>query len=247
MGGVIMYRLVIVDDEEKITEGVTNLFPWEELGFEVVKAFSKGIDALNYINDNPVDVLLSDIEMPDLNGIELCEKIQEKNIKVVFMSSYQKYEYLRSAILFQVEDYLLKPIKFDELKKSFVKVRLKLENDNNVHLEKLAQNETYYEKIIREVEKYIEGHYRDCTLDDVALHVNLSAGYLSKIFKEKSGKGFLDYLVEYRMKKACELLDDIHFKSYEVAYYVGYNNPKNFSRAFKAYYGKTPKEYRNKK
>lgn len=242
-----MYRLVIVDDEEKITEGIVNLFPWGEMGFEVVNAYSKGMDALHYIQNNSVDVLLSDIEMPDLNGIELCRKIQDKNIKVIFISSYQKYEYFRSAILYQVEDYLLKPIKFEELKKCFTKIREKLDLEYGENTEKLPENETYYEKIIHEVENYIMEHYRDCILEDVALHVNLSAGYLSKIFKEKSGRGFQDYLLKYRMKKACELLDDIHFKSYEVAHYVGYSNPKNFSRAFKAYFGKTPKEYRNSK
>ena len=242
-----MYRLVIVDDEEKITEGIANLFPWGELGFEVVKAYSRGLDALDYIQNNPVDILLSDIEMPDLNGIELCAQIQEKNVKVVFMSSYQKYEYFRSAILYQVEDYLLKPIKFEELRKSFTKIREKLDKTHGVRQEEVIENETYYEKIITEVRHYIAENYRDCTLEDAASHVNLSAGYLSKIFKEKSGKGFQDYLVDYRMQKACEFLDDIQFKSYEVAHYIGYSNPKNFSRAFKAYYGKTPNEYRNSK
>lgn len=242
-----MYRLVIVDDEEKITEGIVNLFPWGEMGFKVVKACSKGMDALYYIENNPVDVLLSDIEMPDLNGIDLCAKIQDYNIKVIFISSYQKYEYFRSAILYQVEDYLLKPIKFEELRKCFSKIRVKLDQEHGLDSEKPTDNETYYEKIIHEVKNYIKDNYRECTLEDAASHVNLSAGYLSKIFKEKSGKGFQDYLLEYRMQKACELLDDIHFKSYEVAYYVGYSNPKNFSRAFKAYFGKTPKEYRNQK
>ncbi|HHX60270.1 MAG TPA: response regulator [Epulopiscium sp.] len=242
-----MYRLVIVDDEEKITEGIANLFPWEELGFEVVRAYSKGSDALAYIQNNSVDVLLSDIEMPDVNGIELCAQIQEKDVKVVFISSYQKYEYLRSAILYQVEDYLLKPIKFEELRKSFTKIREKLDKERGLNPEELTDNETYYEKIISQVKNYIVENYRDCTLEDAALQVNLSAGYLSKIFKEKSGKGFQDYLVDCRMQKACELLDDIQFKSYEVAHYIGYSNPKNFSRAFKAYYGKTPNEYRNSK
>jgi len=242
-----MYRLVIVDDEEKITEGIANLFPWGELGFEVVKACSKSVDALDYIQNNPVDVLLSDIEMPDLNGIELCAQIQDKNIKIVFISSYQKYEYFRSAILYQVEDYLLKPIKFEELRKCFAKIREKLDKAHGVNQEKPTENETYYEKIISEVKKYIIENYRDCTLEEAASRVNLSPGYLSTIFKEKSGQGFQDYLVDYRMQKACEFLDDIKFKSYEVAYYIGYSNPKNFSRAFKAYYGKTPNEYRNSK
>jgi len=242
-----MYRLIIVDDEEKIAEGVASLFPWEEMGFQVERVFSKGTEALDYMKSHPVDVLVSDIEMPGLNGIELCAQTQDMGVKVVFISSYQNYEYFRSAILYHVEDYLLKPLKFEELKKCFTKIKTKLDSENCQELENTVQNATYYEKVIQEIKSYVDGNYRDCSLENAAAHVNLSAGYLSKIFKLKSGTGFQDYLLEVRMKKACELLDDIHFKSYEVAYYVGYDNPKNFSRAFKAHYGKSPKEYRNNK
>ncbi|MEG2350142.1 MAG: response regulator, partial [Hungatella sp.] len=105
-----MYSMVIVDDEEKIVEGIANLFPWEQIGFEVVY-FNKGREALNYIRNHKVEVLMSDVEMPDLNGIELCRQIQDQNIKVVFISSHQNYEYFRYAIQFHIEDYLLKPIK----------------------------------------------------------------------------------------------------------------------------------------
>ncbi|HRM61591.1 MAG TPA: helix-turn-helix transcriptional regulator, partial [Gemmiger qucibialis] len=67
---------------------------------------------------------------------------------------------------------------------------------------------------------------------------------LSRVFKEKSGTSFSELLLKTRMEKACEMLADIHYKSYDIAYYVGYDNPKNFSRAFKAYYGQSPSEYR---
>ena len=236
-----MYRLVIVDDEEKIAEGIANLFPWEQIGFDVVY-FNRGMDAFTYICDNPVEVLMSDVEMPDLNGIELCRLVQDREIKVVFISSHQNYEYFRSAILYQVEDYLLKPIKSADIQNCFQKIREKLDRKNGV-----VRNEssTYYEQIVGKVKRYIEEHYKEASLEDAAVAVNLSPSYLSRIFKEKCGFGFSDYLIRVRMEKACELLSDIRYKSYDIAYYIGYDNPKNFSRAFKAYYGKTPKEYRN--
>ncbi len=236
-----MYRLVIVDDEEKIVEGIANLFPWEQIGFDVAY-FSKGTAAHDYICTHPVDVLMSDVEMPDLNGIELCGLVQDKNIKVVFISSYQNYEYLRSAIQYQVEDYLLKPIKSGDLLNCFGKIKEKLDKENQISTE---ETPTYYEQIVRQVKGYIEENYKEASLDEAAVLVNLSPSYLSKIFKENFGFGFSDYLIRVRMEKACELLNDISYKSYEIAYYIGYDNPKNFSRAFKAYYGKTPKEYRN--
>lgn len=243
-GGGTMYKIIIIDDEEKIAEGMAHLFPWEQMGFSVEAYFQSGRKAIEYLESHPVDVLVSDIEMPDISGLELCEHLLGSSIRVVFISSYQNYEYFRSAIRYKVEDYLLKPIKFQELRECFRKIKEELDEENHASQDASV---AYYDQIVREVKNYIEQHYKDASQNEAAALVGMSSGYLSKIFKEKSGKGFMEYLTEVRMKKACELLDNIQFKSYDVAYYVGYDNPKNFSRAFKAYLGMTPKEYRNHK
>lgn len=239
-----MYQIIIIDDEEKIAEGIANLFPWEQMGFSVAAYFRSGQKALAYMEKHPVDVLVSDIEMPDLSGFALCERLAGEPVRIVFISSYQNYEYFRSAIRYKVEDYLLKPIKFQELSECFRKIKEELDEENHVDKEAPV---AYYDQIIREVKSYIENNYRDASQNEAAVLVGMSSGYLSKIFKEKSGQGFMEYLTEVRMQKACELLNNIQYKSYDVAYYVGYDNPKNFSRAFKAYYGMTPKEYRSRK
>lgn len=238
-----MYKLVIVDDEEKIVEGIANLFPWEQIGFSVV-FFYNAEKALGYMEKNPVDVLMSDIEMPGIDGIELCRRIQDKDIKVVFISSYQNYEYFRYAIQFRVEDYLLKPIKSGDILTCFGKIKEELDRKYQV---KEETNPGYYEQIVDKVKKYIEENYKEASLEEAAVLVSLSPSYLSKIFKDHWGAGFSEYLLKTRMEKACELLNDIRYKGYDIAYYIGYDNPKNFSRAFKAYFGMSPKEYRNGK
>ncbi len=245
-----MYRLIIVDDEEKIVEGIANLFPWEQIGFEVVGKFQRAKDALEFAGKEKVDVVMSDVEMPDMNGIELCRRFHENgDVKFVFFSSHQNYEYFRSAIRQKALDYLLKPIKYDELLACFEKVKeiLQEERKNDDCLTKETEAKSYYEKIIEEVKNYLEEHYKDASLEVAAERVNLSSSYLSKIFKEKSGTLFTDYLLKVRMEKACAMLEDIQYKSYDIAYYVGYDNPKNFSRAFKAYFGISPSEYRGMK
>jgi len=237
-----MYRLVIADDEEKILEGISNLFPWEQIGFQVVGTFLNGKDLLQSIHENPVDVVLSDIEMPFMDGITLAKELSKNpDIKIILFSSYQNYEYFRSAIQLHIFDYLLKPINFNELITCFEKVKQKLDEEHSLET-KLPKS--YYSQIVDKVSQYLEENYQNASLEKAALLVFMSTSYLSKIYKEKSGVGFSDKLLDIRMKKACEFLNDIRYKSNDIAYYIGYDNPTNFSRAFKAYYNMTPKEYR---
>ena len=204
-----MYQLVIVDDEDKIVEGIANLFPWEQLGFQVTW-FSRPLKALEYVKTHQVHVLMSDIEMPEMNGLELCKQLQDSDIKIVFISSHQNYEYFRYAIQYRVEDYLLKPIKSGDILNCFGKIRQQLD-------EKYAVTQktpvTYYDQVISKVKEYIKENYKEASLEDAAVQVSLSPSYLSRIFKEKCGMGFSDYLTKTRMEKACELLGEIRKRS----------------------------------
>lgn len=237
-----MYRLIIIDDEEKIVEGMGKLFPWESIGFTVEGLFTNAREALVFMERHPVDVVLSDIEMPDMNGIELSRTLLEKeDVKVVLFSSHRDYDYFRAAIQNKVADFLLKPIDYAMLLECLGRIREKLDE----RFQRKAELPVgYYERIVAGVLEYLKKEYQYASLEKAAEKVNLSPAYLSKIYKEKSGTSFSDTLLQIRMEKACEMLRDIQYKSYDIAYYIGYDNPKNFSRAFKAYCGKTPMEYR---
>lgn len=240
-----MYRLVIIDDEEKILDGMSGLFPWNEIGFDVAGTFTRAADALEFIRKEPVDVVLTDIEMPDMSGIELSRQLMEMGeIQTVLFSSYTNYEYFRAAIHHDVVDYLLKPVKFTQLLECFERVKGKLDHN---YQKSQSLPKSYYEQIIDSVTEYLYENYRTATLEDAAVRVNLSSAYLSRVFKEKSGMNFSELLLKVRMEKACEMLEDIQYKNYDIAFYVGYDNPKNFSRAFKAYYHISPSEYRKNK
>lgn len=238
-----MYRLVIVDDEEKILEGIADLFPWNNIGFQVVGRFIDAKSALNFIESNAVDVVMTDISMPEMNGIDLTKELKRfSNINIVLFSSYKDYEYMRAAIQCGINDYLLKPIRYDELVACFENIKTKLDEKKVVELPK---PKTYYNEIILRVDEYLKNNYQKASLEGAAEAVGLSPNYLSKIYKEKSGSGFLESLNRIKMEKACELLMDPSYKHYEIAFYVGYDNPKNFSRAFKTYFNVSPMEYRN--
>ncbi len=240
-----MYKLLIIDDEEKIVEGMGSLFPWQSIGFEVVGQFTDGQKALDYIGKNEVHVVLTDIEMPGMNGLELSRALMAyKGLKVVLFSSYSHYEYFRGAIQNNVADYLIKPINYAALLECFERIRTQLDGEKKVV--NMAPT-GYYEKIVYDVMAYLKENYQNASLEEAAVLVNLSPSYLSKIFKEKSGRHFSDMLLSIRMDKACEMLANPKYKGYDVAYYVGYDNPKNFSRAFKSFFGISATEYRTDK
>lgn len=240
-----LYRLIIIDDESKILDGLSNIFPWEKVGFHVVGAFTSARKAIDYLEDHSVDIILSDIEMPDMTGIELSKRLMDReDVLLVFFSSYKNYEYFRAAIQNHVFDYLLKPVNYAGLLECFEKVKKKLDEQREIQEEVPKE---YYAKIVYEVKQYIQKHLQEPTLEEAAETVMLSPNYLSKIFKEHNGQSFSDTVLFFRMEKARKMLENDQYKGYDIAYYLGYDNPKNFSRAFKSFYNMSPSEYRNQK
>jgi two-component system, response regulator YesN len=240
-----MYQLIIIDDEEHVSNGISNIFPWENIGFTVIGIFNSGERALDFIKKNTVHVVMTDIRMPKISGIDIAKILLEErpDIKVIFMSGYSDFEYMKSAILNSVSDYLLKPIKYEELLTCFQRVYEQLNKENDIN--EPERQDSYYTQIVNSALQYIDNHIKDASLDGLAIQIKMSPSYLSRLIKEKSGKNFSTYLLEARMKKAASMLKSIDYKHYEIAFMVGYDNPKNFSRTFKQFYGMSPKEFRD--
>ncbi len=118
-------NLVIADDEPNIRNSLRLLFPWEELGVSVVFLASNGQEVLDYIDDNPVDIVLADIRMPVMDGLTLTRILKERDssIAVVLLSAYSDFEYARSAMRYGVTAYLTKPVNYTELIDIFRKIK----------------------------------------------------------------------------------------------------------------------------
>ncbi len=120
-----MLRVLLVDDEPFILQGLKVLFDWETEGFEIVKTAGDGEEALKYLKEQQVDLIIADINMPGINGLELLEKIRGENISdayFVFLSGYADFSYAQKAISYECTYYLLKPVEKEELLKVLKKV-----------------------------------------------------------------------------------------------------------------------------
>ena len=242
----MLYELLLVDDEESSRNGLATYFPWEEQGFHICGQVSDGEEALEVLETKRVHVVLTDISMPGMDGIELARQIHEKQKHpcVVFLSAYDDFQYAQQAIRYGVRFYILKPSDFEEIKEIFKEIKRELDGQyQEIPCIERIHNE---DEIICKVREYILEEYRTGTLGELAEKLYLNSSYLSQLIKIKLGKNFMDLLFDTRMSKACEFLKDPEVKIYNISEMVGYTNPNNFTRAFKARYGQSPKEYRMK-
>jgi len=239
-----MYKLLLVDDEAEIRNGLSLYFPWHEIGFEITAALDNGRKALEFIHRNHVDVMLCDIMMPIMTGLELAKELHDcrSRLKIILLSGYKDFEYAKQALSYNVKGYIVKPTKYNELYEVFSSLKMELDQEGPRPVAA-----TFDEKVTAEIKSYVEQHYREVTLEDAAALVHMNPFYVSKYFKEKTGQTFTDYVVQVKMKKAAELLNDIRYKTYEISEMVGYSHAKNFTRTFKKYFGVSPRAYRNER
>lgn len=239
-----MLSLIIIDDEYEIRIGLSNYFPWQEIGFKVQASFESPVKALEYMKNRPVDAVLCDIKMPQMTGLEFAKKLRHSTTRVVFLTGYKEFDYLKEAMEYKVFDYLLKPVTHEQIQKTFSALRAELKHQS-VAVEGPVDGAESHIGILGTIKNYLEANYATTSLEDTAAHIHLNPNYLSKFFKQKTGENFSDYLIKIKMRNALSLMGNSELKTYHISAMVGYTNPNNFTRAFKRLFGKSPKDYRN--
>lgn len=250
-----MYKLLVVDDNTDTRNTLSNCFPWEQVSFDIVEQLDNGLDALQYLLNHPVDVILCDIKMPKMTGIELAKEIQARKlpVRMILISAYREFEYARQAMSAGVRHYLIKPAKYQEIMDVFTEMKAELMKSHelrqtpdipetsNPHLSLLqGQNDPIVQKIVH----YVVANYRTAKLEHAARAVHMNPAYVSSYFKKTAGINFSDFVLAFKMEKAAELLSESKWKAFQVSEMVGYANVKNFIRTFKDYFGQTPGQYR---
>lgn len=240
-----MYRIVLVDDEPTFTEGFKKLIDWESYGFSIEATFSNAKEALDYLFNHVVELVITDIRMPFMDGLAFMQELRrhQNDAFVVVLSGFNDFRYAQQAIRYEAKGYLLKPVNSDALTLLLLDLKDKLDAKYDTDV-KIAQSTGYYATLVESIKKNVLRNYATVSLNSIAIDEKMSPNYISRIFKQYSGQNFSEYLIEVKMKQALKLLSDNTMKIYEIAYAIGYDNPKNFTRAFKKYWGKSPWEYK---
>ncbi len=249
-----MFRAVIADDEEIIRNGLKKLIESYDLNLSVAGTAKDGEEALSLIKMYQPEIILIDINMPFMNGLEVIEKIRETDsyAKIIIISGYDQFKYAQKALELGVYSYLLKPIQYKEFK-GIISKALDSYSERLWELSKLKKNENepIGGKLVGNcVMDYIKENFtqNNLSLNYVAENLHVSQSYITKIIKQKTGTSFTDYLNKLRINMAIKHLTDAgrSFTINEIAEMTGYSSQHYFSRAFKNYTGLSPLQYKAK-
>ena len=252
-----MYKLLIVEDEYIIRKGILSFVNFKELNIYKVLEAADGKVALEIFKEELPDLILADINMPKINGLEFaaaCKSIKP-DVKIGIVTGYDYFEYAQTALKLGVDDYILKPaskkdigqvlakliskISEEKYKQEIKSIVSGLKNKSN-----LEDDNGYKTKIQKEIEDNIYNPQLSLTL--IADKMGLSFGYFSNLFKKLMGVPFQEFVFNERMERAKIILLSTDMKNYEIAEAVGFEDPNYFSTAFKKKYGLSPNQYKEK-
>lgn len=239
-----MAKILIADDECIIRNNISTLLkPFSKI-FDAVLEAEDGVEALFKIKEHQPQIVLFDINMPFLNGLDAIRKIrqQDKNIIIIIISGYSKFEYAKEAIANQVYAYLLKPINEAEFHET-MQSAIDCLHGQCVIQTGLEPNQSAEHQVVQ----YIIDNLSDTELNvnAVCSHFHLSCSSFARLIKKQTGTTFTDYLTKLRMETATHLLESYdHLSIKEISARSGFNNQHYFSRAFKNYTGMSPKKYK---
>lgn len=236
-------KLLIADDEDTIRKGVAKYIQLHTDRFHKIYEAENGQEAIEIILKYQPEVLLLDVQMPLKNGLDVMEAAERAGLKplTVILSGYDEFDYARQALRYGAKEYLLKPVRAADILSCLN--RLADEYYEPEHSPEIPEEQT--NRFVRDAQEYIAEHYAEnLSLSELAEKAGISSGYLSTMFTQNLHMGFVDYLNQVRIERACTYLEQGYLKTYEIAYKVGFRDEKYFSRVFKKVKGVSPKEYK---
>lgn len=233
-------KIVIIDDEPKTRNGLIRIISQHE-SWDVVQSFSSAEEAITYLKEISVDVVITDIRMPGKNGLDMIAELHEYTPKTSFiiLSGYELFEYAKRSIDLKVQKFLVKPVSPSEVHEVLEQIEMELteKNQNNIsHIPTETNNLLVYR-----TKEYIYMNYKNkCSLKDAASILFVSPNYLSNLFKEKTGENFSTFLMNVRMEKSLKYLMDVKYTISEISEIVGFTDYRYYCTAFQKNMGIHP-------
>lgn len=255
-----MYRVVVVEDERIQRAGLIHSVNWLSLNCMIVGEAENGKSGLELILRERPDIVIADISMPLMNGLDMiAEALREYMFFSILLTSYSEFEYAQQAVSLHVYAYLLKPVN-DQLLENTLKTLteeiererrlekvLKQSGSGDGHIEPYRQIHTpqstdnyYVKKALEEIHR---SYVQRLSVEWVAEHLGVSASYLSRKFKSVTNRSFLDYLNQYRVIQAIQLMGSGQYRFGEIADMTGFSSEKHFYTVFRKYTQMTPSEF----
>ncbi len=245
-----MFKVVLIDDEAIIVEGLKKVVDWKHFGCEVVATAYSAAGGTKAIREHAPDILFTDIKMPDTDALTMLVGLKSEfpNMQVTVLTGYRNFEYAQESIRLGVTRLLLKPSRMEEIHEALMTMIGNLGKISIGGPEQETKDEEHNANsfIVRQALAYLDENYADkLTLQDIAEHCYVSQWHLSKLLNKHTGKSFYDLLNATRIKAAKQLLGNPSLKIGDICELVGYADTGHFSRVFKKIEGVSANEFRN--
>jgi YesN/AraC family two-component response regulator len=260
-----MIRAFIADDEVWVRSLLKNMIDWKRLGIQLVGEASTGTDALAGCLKIHPDILITDIKMADLDGLELIHSLKtvSPELETIVISGHSDFAFAQRAIRESVCDYVLKPI--NKLEFEFILSRAverivhrrgcsdeleqigEVENkvaDFGTHETSHAPAPIIDVRIARVCEYLQENYQLNPSLTEASRLTSMNPTYFSEVFKREVGLGYSAFLLSIKMRSAVALLEETELKIFEIAALAGFSDSAYFSRVFKRSFLSSPEVYR---
>lgn len=240
------FNVMLVEDEPLLSQSLAKHIESLDDGYKVVCQAPDGQSALDLLEKQEIHLIMTDVQMPVMNGLVLAKHIHEKypHIITIILTGFADFNYAQEALRQGVFDYLLKPVKDEALCAVLAKTRLQLQKDYTLE-DEISSSGKNSRQIVDNIAEYVRNHYMEnIDFSSLAGEMGFSSAYLTKLFNKYIGDTPLKYLTDIRMEEAKNLLANTSLPIREVGEKVGYPDQFHFSKTFRKATGKNPTAYR---
>lgn len=250
-----MYRILLVEDDRALRYIYARMHVWQENDFILAAQAEHGKQALELLEQENFDLILTDIRMPFVDGLELLNQLRQKGCTtpVILISSYNEFEYARKGLVLGAFDYIVKPVEEKQLSAVLQRAAALLaqnrQQDSGFQIVQAALEQVGIsmenDRFVHTLCTFLAGQMqRVITMEEAAEHMGLSKDYFGKECKAHTGMSFGTLYSLIKMEHAKLLLRESSEKTYEISEKLGYASPNYFTRVFKEQTGQTPSQYR---